>query len=285
MARKYFFCKRRRRLALAKRNTANAVGWIRSFDWENDVNDGLSISQRDGMFASFDGTQLSYTIYGEGSPVVLLHGFIVDSKINWGGLIDAFVSTGRQIITLDARGHGRSEKPHDPQAYAHRAMARDVSALIDHCGFAAVDVIGCSQGGYTAIECALRDERIGRLALNGVGIEHVTAAENRACAEGMREENPSHASFYRAMADELGADRFALAAWFLGATYPQVIAADLQKLKIPVLVVNGEDDFHDVHEFVSHLANCTARIVPGDHISCLRTLELKAELIAFLLAE
>ena len=71
---------------------------------------------RKATFFSFDGTRLSYTIHGDGSRVILLHGFIVDSKINWGNLIEPFAQTGRQIVMLDARGHGRSEKPHDPSA-------------------------------------------------------------------------------------------------------------------------------------------------------------------------
>ena len=168
-------------------------------------------------FPSFDGTKLSYTIYGDGSPVILLHGFIVDSEINWGNLIAPFAQTGRQIITLDARGHGRSEKPHDPSAYADRALAKDICALIDHLGFDAVDVIGCSQGGFTAVEAALRDNRIKRLALNGVGLDDVTPEENHACANGMLEELPAEPSCYRSFADDIGADRFALAAWFQGA--------------------------------------------------------------------
>lgn len=102
------------------------------------------------MFRSFDQTRLSYTVSGEGRPVILLHGFIVNSEINWSHLIKPLVQTGRKIVTLDARGNGRSDKPHDPSAYADRAMAKDISSLIDHLGFDAVDLIGCSQGGYTA---------------------------------------------------------------------------------------------------------------------------------------
>ena len=234
------------------------------------------------MFQSFDGIKLFYNVYGDGSPVILLHGFIVDSEINWGDLIEPFAQTGRQIVTMDARGHGRSEKPHDPIAYADRAMAKDVSALIDHLGFEAVDVIGCSQGGFSAVEAAMRDDRVKRLALNDVGLEDVTPERNRACAVGMLEDNPPEPSFYRALADDLGADRFALAAWFQGAVYPQVGADDLARLKIPVLVVNGEDDFHDAHEFVSHLENGKALIIPGDHVSCLGTPELRAIFVEFL---
>lgn len=61
------------------------------------------------MFASFDGTKLAYTVYGIGKPVILLHGFIIDSRIDWNSFLPRFRRIGRQIVTLDARGHGRSE--------------------------------------------------------------------------------------------------------------------------------------------------------------------------------
>src|SRR5205807_10281801 len=95
-------------------------------------------------FESFDGLTLAYESYGSpgGVPVLLLHGFAADSEANWvrPHVVEALVDAGRRAITLDARGHGRSDKPHDPTAYADGAMVRDARALLDHLGVEEVAV-------------------------------------------------------------------------------------------------------------------------------------------------
>src|ERR1039458_3796179 len=60
--------------------------------------------------------------------VILAHGFAADHRINWvvPGVVDALVAAGRRVLAPDARGHGRSAKPHDPAAPAGEATARDL---------------------------------------------------------------------------------------------------------------------------------------------------------------
>src|SRR5207245_2750993 len=85
-------------------------------------------------FESFDGTSLFYDEQGDGRAVVLLHGFAADTNINFvrPGIFDRLLDLGYRVIALDARGHGLSGKPHDPEAYRDEAMANDVRALLDH---------------------------------------------------------------------------------------------------------------------------------------------------------
>ena len=89
-------------------------------------------------FSSFDETELHYTDTGASyAPVVvLLHGFAADATSNWQkpGVIEALKAEGYRVITLDARGHGESQKPHDPAAYADEAMVRDVQSFLDFIG-------------------------------------------------------------------------------------------------------------------------------------------------------
>ncbi|HWS31258.1 MAG TPA: alpha/beta fold hydrolase [Actinoplanes sp.] len=61
-------------------------------------------------------------------PVLLHHGFIASGHTNWvlPGVVDALTATGRRVVAIDARGHGRSGKPHDPAFYGESRMARDV---------------------------------------------------------------------------------------------------------------------------------------------------------------
>src|SRR5262245_37410498 len=99
-------------------------------------------------FASFDGTEIAYTVSGSGPDVLLLHGFAADHRVNWvePGVVDALVDGGHRVIAYDARGHGASGKPHDPDAYAHDAMPRDATTLLDHLDVTTVDVVGYSMG-------------------------------------------------------------------------------------------------------------------------------------------
>ncbi len=111
-------------------------------------------------FTGFDGTDMYYVEEGVGSPVVLLHGLSVDTAQNWmsPGIWSRLVEAGHRVVGFDARGHGRSGKPHDPSAYEHDAMVKDVSACFDRLGLAEADLAGYSMGASTALQFAARDD-------------------------------------------------------------------------------------------------------------------------------
>ncbi|WP_406279688.1 hypothetical protein OH799_12505 [Nocardia sp. NBC_00881] len=70
---------------------------------------------RMATFATWDGLQLNYRVWeGEGVPVVLQHGVVADTNANWmsTGVIGALRAAVRTVVSLDACGHGRSDKPH-----------------------------------------------------------------------------------------------------------------------------------------------------------------------------
>lgn len=72
-------------------------------------------------FRSDDGLEIFYESWGDsdGVPVVLHHGFAASGQIDWvqTGVIEALTAAGRRVTALDARGHGRSDKPHDPARF------------------------------------------------------------------------------------------------------------------------------------------------------------------------
>ncbi|MCC6360392.1 MAG: alpha/beta hydrolase [Phycisphaerales bacterium] len=105
----------------------------------------------DGEFDS-GGVKIRYVTEGEGDAVVLIHGWMADSSM-WGG--DGKGGTklspldGFRLIALDCRGHGRSDKPHDPEKYG-AAMADDVVRLLDHLKIEKAHLIGYSSGAFIA---------------------------------------------------------------------------------------------------------------------------------------
>jgi len=122
-----------------------------------------------GSFPS-DGATIHYLEQGEGEPVVLIHGFTANAMLNWvgPGIFDALAEEYR-VIALDARGHGRSDKPHDPDAYGPK-MAEDVIHLLDHLGIDRAHIVGYSMGGFiTTYLVARHPERILSAVPGGAG--------------------------------------------------------------------------------------------------------------------
>ncbi len=122
-------------------------------------------------FASFDGLEIAFTVMGTGPDTLLMHGFAADAAGNWiaPGVAGAMVAAGRRVILYDARGHGASGKPHDAAAYENQAMVHDASALLDHLGITAVDVVGYSMGAIVATRFVPTEPRVRSLVLGGIG--------------------------------------------------------------------------------------------------------------------
>ena len=100
-------------------------------------------------YADNDGVRIHYEVRGEGTPLVLLHGFGVSGDAwHTGGHVDA-LADAFQVITMDARGHGRSDKPHDLSSYSLLKRVSDVTSVLDAVGVDTAHLLGYSLGGVT----------------------------------------------------------------------------------------------------------------------------------------
>jgi pimeloyl-ACP methyl ester carboxylesterase len=225
-------------------------------------------------FTSFDGTPIAYLDRGEGGCVLLLHGFAADLDLNWVrcGVVDALVAGGHRVVATDARGHGASGKPHDPQAYANDAMVRDAVAMIDHLGVSEIDVVGYSMGSMVAARLTPVEPRVRRLVLGGVG---AGMTERRpgwgAVADDLEADDVSKivspaGKALRRFADSTGADRRALAA--LQRSGQGQRAVDVTIIKVPTLVVTGDADVlvGSPHELAAMIPGGRVAVVSGDHL-------------------
>lgn len=110
-----------------------------------------AVTADDVVFDS-NGVKIRYVTEGKGEPVVLIHGWMGDSSM-WGA--DRSGNTklkgvdGFQVIALDCRGHGKSDKPHDPAKYGPE-LAADVIRLLDHLKIEKAHLIGYSSGAFIA---------------------------------------------------------------------------------------------------------------------------------------
>lgn len=106
--------------------------------------------------------ELFYKEYGEGHPLIILHGLLGASG-NWHTLAGRAFAKHFHVFTVDQRNHGRS--PHDP-VHDYPAMADDLEAFMDRHGLATAHVMGHSMGGKTAMQFALtRPHRVDRLVV------------------------------------------------------------------------------------------------------------------------
>ena len=108
-----------------------------------------------GQYFDADGVRIFYREEGSGTPVVLVHGYGVNADLNWRhpGVVRALRPHYR-VITMDVRGHGRSDKPRDPGQYG-RETVLDVIRLLDHLGIEKAHVVGYSMGGFITIKLAV----------------------------------------------------------------------------------------------------------------------------------
>ena len=113
----------------------------------------------DGKYAEFDGVKIHYIDRGKGEPIVLLHGG-TSSLESWvqAGVV-ANLEKDFRVIAFDARGAGRSSKPHDPKQYG-RQQALDVPRLLDALNLDRAHIVGFSLGASTVAQLlTLRPER------------------------------------------------------------------------------------------------------------------------------
>jgi pimeloyl-ACP methyl ester carboxylesterase len=104
--------------------------------------------------------RMYYAVYGEGAPVLLVHGGLGHADV-WGFQVPALAETHKVIVT-DSRGHGRSTRSEKPIGYA--LMADDYLALLDYLGIDQVALVGWSDGGIIGLDIAIRHpERLSRL--------------------------------------------------------------------------------------------------------------------------
>ncbi len=240
-------------------------------------------------FTADDGLKVAYSTWPEEAPagelpaVVLHHGFLADARANWvgPGIVDALVSSGRRVVGIDARGHGRPDRPHDPGRYGYERMTAGVSQLADHVGPYGYDLIGYSMGAIVSLSVASNDDRVRRLAVGGIGAGVLAGcgAEGRALmldavADPLLTDDPASitdptAKQLRTFAEAMGNDVAAVAAQARAGTLAQPTAVD--RITAPTLVYAGDADTLAVkpERLAGAITDARLEILAGDHLSVL----------------
>ena len=240
----------------------------------------------DGFFTDADGFKIHYRTFGEGAPLVLVHSLFGSIKGDWldTGLVDV-LQPGHRLIALDHRGHGDSDKPLSPSDYRVEKMGQDVLSLMDYVGVQKAKIFGYSMGSFISSWVLINhQERLESVVLGGTGSNlqpnDPTLAKN--IYDALMAEDPATVQdpvgkLLRSAFDAAGADRNSREA--CAACTIQFLpleqhyqASDFAGVKIPVLIIDGEQDFagEGVQALADAILGSKLVIVPGpntDHLS------------------
>lgn len=208
-------------------------------------------AQEDAYFSASDGVKIHYLAMGQGSPVLLIHGSSGSAGVNWfGNGVAQALATGHHVIAIDLRGHGKSDKPHDPSKYGP-AMARDVVELLDHLEITKAHIHGFSiSGGVVSQLLATHPERFITASYGGSGIREVDPKWMLKVPKDVAWIDPLEERLSNKGRARTNVDREALRAlfqypWEPGERFGETdapYALDLTKITVPVLAIIGEYD-------------------------------------------
>ncbi len=205
-----------------------------------------------GSFYNHDGVKIYYEIYGQGRPLVLLHGNggSIRSRAN---LIPEFASH-YMVIAMDSRCHGKSDCP---QGYlTYEQMASDLNALLDHLNIDSAYIWGHSDGGIVGLLMAIYyPKKVKKLLASGPNLRPDTTAIDPALFPvidkmwSMAKNDSIRSKQVRLVVDQ-----------------PHISTPDLGKIKAEVMIMGGDRDairnehLLEIHENIPGSLLC---ILPG----------------------
>ncbi|ATY11508.1 alpha/beta hydrolase [Amycolatopsis sp. AA4] len=236
-------------------------------------------------FRARDGLELAYRELGQGTPVVLLHGFTSSGEA-WlrGGLAAQLAERGFRVLLPDFRGHGASPQPDDPGRYPPDVLVDDGLAFVEQLGLTGYALGGYSLGARVALRMVVRGARPSRMLLGGQGLAAMQRGGEggplhrvlSALTEGRTVEPADAQTAY--WIGRLGADPHAL----MHVLRSVVPTDNLAALGIPALVaVGSEDAGHADAEPLARLLDAEFTWVPGDHYSASAAPEFAAAAVRF----
>lgn len=203
------------------------------------------------------GAHIWYAVYGQGTPVILLHGGLGHSG-NWGYQVPAVVDAGYQAIVIDSRGHGRSTR--DDRPYRYELLATDVAAVMDQLQIAKAALVGWSDGACTALVLATTAaQRVAGVFFFACNMDPSGTKEIEFTPTLQRCFNRHVQDYAQLSATPEQFEEFSNAVGLMQRTEPNYTAQDLAQITVPVTSVLGEYDEFIKREHAEYLA----QTIPG----------------------
>lgn len=218
-----------------------------------------------------NGVTVSYSVQGEGEPVVLIHGWLSSGWINWDlpGTTQ-LLAADFQVITIDMPGHGLSEKSMNPEAYGLE-LVEDVVRLMDHLKIKKAHLVGYSMGGMITAKLLVKHpDRVLSATLGGMGWLREGGLEQKFFNSGRKATKAAGVCFQS-----------------LGKL--SLTKEEIESIKVPVVVLFGDyDPLRKLYLEPLKEARKDWKVIDierADHISCIFKPQFRNEIQKWLASQ
>ncbi len=236
-----------------KRNLLKCILLIVSIVFTASQSNGQQIKPAASGYVPVNGTKIYYEVYGEGKPLILLHGAFMTIEMNWGQLIPELSKT-RKVIAIESRGHGHT--PFSDKKLDFTTMASDVEGVMDHLKVDSADVVGYSMGGSVAYQLTIQSpKRVKKLviissAYKSTGWLPVVNNGFKGFKPEFFNNTPMKAAYDAVAPDKTQWTKFIEQMLVFVKTPFDMGDSNIAKITSPVLIISGDNDGLDKVELM-----------------------------------
>jgi pimeloyl-ACP methyl ester carboxylesterase len=204
-------------------------------------------------YAPVNGIKIYYEVYGEGRPIILLHGAFYTIEMNWGELIPELSKT-RKVIAIEMQGHGHS--PFSDRELSITNLASDVEKVMDYLKIDSADVAGYSMGGSVAYQFAVQSpKRLRKLVIisstyKTSGWLPVVNGAFKDFKPEFFDDTPLKTGYDAVAPDKTKWKKFLEQMIAFAAVPFNVGDSNISKISAPVLIISGDNDGTDKVELM-----------------------------------
>jgi pimeloyl-ACP methyl ester carboxylesterase len=214
---------------------------------------GQQIKPAESGYAPVNGIKFYYEVYGEGRPIVLLHGAFYTIEMNWAQLIPELSKT-RKVIAIELQGHGHT--PFSDRKLDFATLASDVAGVMDYLKVDSADVAGYSMGGSVAYQLAIQSpKRVRKLVI--ISSTYKSSGWLPAVTDGFKNLKPEYftntpmeAAYDAVAPDKTKWTAFLEQMFVFAGTQFDMGDANIAKITSPVLIISGDNDGLDKIELM-----------------------------------
>ncbi|MEP7111373.1 MAG: alpha/beta hydrolase, partial [Ferruginibacter sp.] len=222
-------------------------------------------------YSEVNGLKMYYEVYGQGEPLVLIHGGGSTIQTSFGRIIPQ-LAKHRQIIGVELQAHGRTNDRNTDLTFEQDAD--DTARLLKNLEITRADFLGFSNGGHTTMEIAIRHPAlVNKIILCSTFYKRSAVFPQFWEGFGGKVKFSDMPQAYKDEFLKINNDPAALLNMFDKDVHRMLLFKDwsdeqIKSIKAPALVVNGDADLaspeHAVEMF-RMIPNCQLAIIPGGH--------------------
>jgi pimeloyl-ACP methyl ester carboxylesterase len=214
---------------------------------------GQQVKPTNSGYAPVNGIKVYYEVYGEGEPIILLHGAFYTIEMNWGQLIPELSKT-RKVIAIEFQGHGHS--PYSERKFDIVTLAKDVEKVMDYLKIDSADVAGYSMGGSVAYQFAVQSpKRLKKLVIisstyKDAGWLPIVNAGFEDFKPEFFDNTPLKTAYDAVAPDKTKWKKFIEQMIATSETPFEIEDSSIAKITAPVLIISGDNDGLDKVELM-----------------------------------